>query len=62
MDVGAVTAIGSALAVARLEAQFAALALSAQLNVKQDIGQSAVQLIQAAALDPAVGNALDMQV
>ena len=62
MDVGAVTAIGSALAGARLETQFAALALSAQLNVMQDIGQSAVQLIQAAALDPAVGSVLDIQV
>ncbi len=61
MDVGAVTAIGSALAGARLEAQFTALALSAQLNVMQDLGQNAVELIQAAALDPAVGSVLDVQ-
>ena len=62
MDVGSVTAIGSALAGARLEAQFAALALSAQLNVMQDMGQSVVQLIQSAAIDHAVGSVLDLQV
>ena len=62
MDVGAVTTLGSALAGARLEAEFTALALSAQLNVMRDIGENAVQLIQAAAIDPAVGSVLDIQV
>ncbi len=62
MDLGAISAIGSALTGARIESQFTALVLSAQLDVMQDIGQSAVRLIQAAALDPAVGNALDVQV
>lgn len=62
MDVGAVAALGAALSSARIEAQFAALALSAQLGVVQDLGQSAVQLIQAAALDPDSGTVLDLQV
>ncbi len=62
MDAGAIAALGSALSSARIEAQFAALALSAQLNAAQDLGQQAVQLIQAAALDPASGTVLDVQV
>lgn len=62
MNVGAVTTLGSALAGAGIEAEFAALALSAQLNVMQDIGQGAIQLIQAASIDPAVGSVLDIQV
>lgn len=62
MNVGAITTLGSALASAQLEAQFTALALSMQLDVMQGIGQSAVQLIQAAAIDPAVGSVLDIQV
>ncbi len=62
MNVGAVTTLGPALAGARLETQFAALALSAQLNVMQDIAQGTVQLIQAAAIDSSVGSVLDIQV
>lgn len=62
MDVGAVAALGAALSSARIEAQFAALALSAQLGVVQDLGQSTVQLIQAAALDLDSGTVLDLQV
>lgn len=62
MDMGAVAALGAALSSARIEAQFAALALSAQLNAVQDLGQNTIQLIQAAALDPAVGTVLDLQV
>jgi len=62
MNVGAVTSLGPALAGAGLEAQFAALALSAQVNVMQDLGNSAVQLIQVAAIDSSVGSVLDIQV
>ena len=62
MEVGAITALGTALSSARIEAQFAALALSAQLDTLQDLGQNAVKLIQAAALDPASGTVLDVRV
>ncbi len=62
MDVGAVVALGTALSSARIEAQYTALVLSAQLDVEQDLGQAAVKLIQAAALDPASGTVLDVQV
>ena len=62
MNVGAITTLGPALAGAGLEAQFAALALSAQLTVMQDIAQGAVQLIQVAAIDSSVGSVLDIQV
>lgn len=62
MDVGAVAALGTALTSARIETQFAALALAAQLNTAQDIGQHAIQLIQAATIDPSSGTVLDVQV
>lgn len=62
MEVGAVAALGAALSSARIEAQFTALTLAAQLNTVQDLGQNTVQLIQAAALDPASGTVLDVRV
>ncbi len=62
MDVGTIAALGSALSSARIETQFATLALSAQLNTAQDLGQHAIQLIQAATLEPTSGTVLDVSV
>ena len=62
VGVGGIAGIGAALAASRIEAEFAALALAEQLNITEDIGRNAIQLIEAAAIDPAVGSTIDVQV
>lgn len=61
MELGAIAGVATALSSARIEASLAAIGLATQIDVMQDIGQSAVHLIQAAALDPAVGQVLDLK-
>ena len=61
MELGAIAGAASALSSARIEASLAIIGLATQVDVMQNIGQDAVQLIQAAALDPAVGQVLDLK-
>lgn len=55
-------ALNAALDAQRIAAEYAVRALKAELDVSEQIGAAAVQLIEAAAIDPQVGQSLNLSV
>lgn len=62
VEVGAIAGVATALSGAQFKAEFAAAALSAQLEIVQDAGENALHLIRAASLDPSTGQSIDLRI
>lgn len=60
--VPSIGAINAALESERIAAEFSIRALRTQLDAIERIGAEAIQLIEAAAIDPEVGRHIDLQV
>ena len=60
--VPSIGAINAALESERIAAEFSIRALRTQLNAVEELGEQAVRLIEAAAIDPQVGQTIDVSI